>query len=182
MKILAISGSLRAGSANTRVVEALAHLAGPEVVVSVYRGLGDLPLFNPDLEDRLPAEVADLRRAVGGADAVVICSPEYAHGVAGAMKNALDWLVPSVEFPGIAAAVINAAPHAHHAVTQLRETLQVMSARIVDDACVVLLMPGRTEASDEIAAASDLADPLRTAILQLAAVGARSAGSISEPP
>ena len=62
MKILAISGSLRAASANTRVIEALAHLAGPGVVVSIYRGLSDLPLFNPDLEDRLPAEVADLRR------------------------------------------------------------------------------------------------------------------------
>lgn len=181
MKILAISGSLRAASANTRVVEALAYLAGPEVVVSVYRGLGDLPLFNPDLEDLLPVAVADLRRAVGEADALVICSPEYAHGVAGPMKNALDWLVPSVDFPGIAAAVINAAPHAHHAVVQLRGTLQVMSARVVDAACVSLAMPGRAETSDAIATIPDLAGPLRAALLELAAVGTRSAGLTSEP-
>lgn len=112
MRILAISGSLRAASANTRLVEALPRVAEPGVEVVVYRRLGDLPLFNPDLEDILPEPVADLRRAVGAADALVICSLEYAHGVAGAMKNALDWLAPSLEFPGIRAAIINAAPHA----------------------------------------------------------------------
>ena len=174
MNILAISGSLRAGSANTRVVEALPRLAEPGVVVSVYRGLGGLPLFNPDLEDPLPAPVAELRRAVGAADALVICSPEYAHGVAGAMKNALDWLVPSLEFPGIRAALINAAPHAHHAVEHLRETLQVMSARLVDEACVTVPMPGRVEDSAAIAAAPDLAEPLRIALRHLAAAGPRT--------
>lgn len=171
MRILAISGSLRAASANTRLVEALPRVAEPGVEVVVYRRLGDLPLFNPDLEDILPEPVADLRRAVGAADALVICSPEYAHGVAGAMKNALDWLVPSLEFPGIRAAIINAAPHAHHAVAQLRGTLQVMSAQLVDDACVDVPMPGRLEAPAAIAAVADLAEPLRAALRRLAAAG-----------
>jgi NAD(P)H-dependent FMN reductase len=174
MNLLAVSGSLRAASANSRVIETLPRLAGPDVVVSVYRGLGDLPLFNPDLESQLPVPVAELRRAIGEADALVICSPEYAHGVAGAMKNALDWLVPSVEFPGIRAAIINTAPHAHHAVAHLRETLQVMSAHIVDAACVTVPMPGRTEDPAGIAATPDLAGPLRAALGHLGAAGPRT--------
>ncbi len=174
MKILAISGSLRAASANSRVVGALPLLAVPGVEVSIYGGLGGLPLFNPDLEDSLPAPVAELRRAVGAADALVICSPEYAHGVAGAMKNALDWLVPSVEFPGVRAAIINASPHAHHAVAHLRGTLQVMSAQLVEDACVLIPMPGRTEDSTAIAATPDLAGPLTLGLQRLAAAGPRT--------
>lgn len=177
MNILAISGSLRAASSNTRVVEALPKLAQSGVTVSVYRGLGSLPLFNPDLETRLPAPVAELRRAVGAADALAICSPEYAHGVSGALKNMLDWLVPSLEFPGVAVAVINAAPHAHHSVTHLRGTLQVMSARIVEDACVSVPMPGRLENTDEIVLAPDLATPLRAALGAIAAAGPRHVGA-----
>src|SRR4051812_26955392 len=91
--ILAISGSLRARSSNTDVLRALKIVAAPDFSVSLYDGLGELPFFNPDLEnepDGLPPTVQDLRAQVSKADALVICSPEYAHGVPGALKNALD--------------------------------------------------------------------------------------------
>jgi chromate reductase, NAD(P)H dehydrogenase (quinone) len=173
VRILAVSGSLRAGSGNTRLVEALPQLADPGVEVSIYRGLGGLPLFNPDLEDPLPEPVAALRRAVGAADGLIICSPEYAHGVAGALKNALDWLVPSVEFAGIRAAIINAAPRARHAVAHLRGTLEVMSAELVDEACIAVSMSGRLEDAAGIVGAPDLAGPLQAALRLVAAAGPR---------
>jgi len=98
--ILAISGSLRAGSLNSEVLRACALLAPPPVQVTLFDGLGALPHFNPDLDVEgvvLPAHVKDLRRRIGGADALLISSPEYAHGVPGSLKNALDWLVSAGE-------------------------------------------------------------------------------------
>src|ERR1700750_2823244 len=93
MKVLAVSGSLRAASINSALCRAAARLSPPGMHVDVFCGLGDLPLFNPDLETLPPDAVQSFRSAVGHADALFIASPEYAHGISGAMKNALDWLV-----------------------------------------------------------------------------------------
>jgi NAD(P)H-dependent FMN reductase len=167
MKILAISGSLRAASSNSLLIEALPALspAGTEIVV--YRGLGSLPHFNPDLDgDTLPEQAGALRRLVGETDALIICSPEYARGVAGAMKNALDWLVPSIEFPGTPVALINVAPHAHHAVDQMRGTLEMMQAQIVEDASIAISIHGRRQVS-EIVGDAELARALRAALVAL---------------
>src|ERR1700710_1062505 len=121
MRLLGISGSLRAYSSNTSVLQAAIRLAPEGVHVLLYGGLGDLPHFNPDLDgDAPPANVGALRRAVGACDGLLLCSPEYARGVAGAMKNGLDWLVGSTEFPGKPVALINASPRATHADTSLR--------------------------------------------------------------
>jgi chromate reductase len=93
MRVLALSGSLRAASENTRLLHALARLVPAGMEVAVYSGLGVLPLFNPDIEIPNPPAVATLRAAIKAADAVVIASPEYAHGVSAVIKNALDWMV-----------------------------------------------------------------------------------------
>ena len=170
MRVLAISGSLRTGSSNTRLIEALARLAPGGVEVVIYRGLGELPHFNPDLdapdiEDiRLPAPVADLRRQIELCDALVICSPEYAHGVAGAMKNALDWLVGSLEFGDTPVALINAAPRANHAQAHMRETLLTMAARFCDAASLAIPVQGTSLTPDELAADPQFAVPLRAAL------------------
>lgn len=156
MRILAISGSLRAASSNTRLIAALKLLAPPGVEVVVYDGLGDLPHFNPDLDGDLLPGPAELRRQVGLCDGLVICSPEYAHGVAGSMKNALDWLVPSLEFPETPVALINASPHAVHADAHMRETLTLMNARLVDTASVTIPVQGPPLTPAEIAAHPDL--------------------------
>ncbi len=147
MDILALSGSLRAASENTRVLRAAARLAPAHVRVTVYSGLGELPLFNPDVEFPNPPAVAALREAINAADAVIIASPEYAHGVSAVIKNALDWMVGNESFVAKPVALLNAAPRATHAYLALRETVTMMSARVVDAACITLPQPitGMTE-------------------------------------
>ncbi len=165
MRILAISGSLRAASSNTRAVAALQLLAPAGVEVVIYDGLGDLPHFNPDLDgDDLPTVVAALRDEIGRCDGLVICSPEYAHGVAGSMKNALDWLVPSVEFPETPVALINASPHAEHAQAHMRETLVMMNARLVAAASIVVPLQGVPLSAEAIAGDPDLGPRLSAAL------------------
>ena len=134
MNLLAVSGSLRAGSINSAFCRIVARLAAPSINVTVFSGLGDLPLFNPDLEASPPESVRLFRAAILQADALLIASPEYAHGVSGVMKNALDWLV---SFEGVVnkpVALINTSPRARHAYDALREVLHTMSTDIIEDA------------------------------------------------
>jgi chromate reductase len=170
MKILAISGSLRAGSSNTAVLRAAARLAPAGVAIALDHGIGDLPFFNPDLDgDRLPGAVAAFRASIGEADGILISSPEYARGVAGVMKNALDWLVGSFEFPDKPVALINTAPRATHALAALTLTLETMSAKLVGDACITLPLLGSAGDETSIVADPALAEPLHTAIARFAA-------------
>jgi NAD(P)H-dependent FMN reductase len=170
MKIVAISGSLRKGSSNTAVLRAAARLAPRKVEIVLFDGIAGLPFFNPDFDgDEVPAPVAAFRAVIGRADAILISSPEYARGVAGVMKNALDWLVASVEFPNKPVALINTSPRAIHALAALRLTLETMSARIVDEACITLPLFGTATGEDEIVASPELAGPLREALARFAA-------------
>lgn len=150
MKILAISGSLRAASINTAALEAIARLAPPGVGVEVYRGLDALPLFNPDREPDPPACVLDFWARVERADALIIASPEYAHGISGAMKNALDWLVGLEGFVGKRVAVVNTSERAHHADEALRETLRTMATGLLGEASTVLPLRGAWKGSPTI--------------------------------
>lgn len=79
MRVLAISGSLRAASVNAALLRATARLPPSGMEVRVYPEIRALPLFNPDLEMRVPPEVAALREEVAAADALILASPEYAH-------------------------------------------------------------------------------------------------------
>lgn len=142
IKVLAISGSLRAASLNTALLRAVARLAPPTIEVVLYRGLGELPLFNPDIESSTPQSVADLRTQILTADALLIASPEYAHGVTGAIKNALDWMVGNESFIHKPVALLNASPRATHAQAALRETVTVMSARIIEEASITVPILG----------------------------------------
>jgi len=140
--ILAISGSLRAASHNTSLLHATARVAPAEICVELYRDLGKLPLFNPDLEGDDPPAVASLREKLIAVDAVLIASPEYAHGVSGVLKNALDWMVSSEAFVNKPVALLNASPRAVHAQASLKETLTVMSAHIVEEASITVPILG----------------------------------------
>lgn len=146
MRLLAISGSLRAHSSNAEVLRAIRQLASPSIEVEVYDGLGSLPHFNPDLDGEgavLPSAVQDLRRAVGRADGIVISSPEYAHGVPGALKNALDWLVSGPEIIYKPIGLLNTSPRSTHAHAALAESLRTMSTVLVEGACIALPIAGR---------------------------------------
>lgn len=98
MHLFALSGSLRPGSTNSALLREAARLAPPGTTVDLYEGLGALPLFDPALDldptdYRAPAPLMDLRVRLAAADAVLICTPEYAFGMPGVLKNALDWIV-----------------------------------------------------------------------------------------
>ncbi|WP_316232921.1 NADPH-dependent FMN reductase [Bradyrhizobium sp. SZCCHNPS2010] len=174
MRILAISGSLRAASSNTAVLRAAARLAPRGVDIVLFDGIARLPFFNPDLDgDLLPAPVAAFRTEIGEADGIVISSPEYARGVAGVLKNALDWLVGSFEFPDKPVALINTSPRAIHALAALTLTLETMSARLVKDASITLPLLGTANDAASILADNALADPLREAIARFAAAISR---------
>jgi chromate reductase len=142
MRVLGISGSLRKASINSALLRAASRLAPPGTEFTVFNGVGDLPLFNPDLEASLPSQVLALHGAVANSDALLFASPEYAHGVTGAIKNTLDWLVSFEPFVGKHVVVVNASPRAHHADSALRETLRTMSAVIVEPASVSIPLLG----------------------------------------
>jgi len=168
MRVLAISGSLRAASINSAFCRAVARLAPPQLNISVYGGLGDLPLFNPDQESNPPIPVLNFRRDVQQVDALIIASPEYAHGISGVMKNALDWLV---SFEGTIykpIALINTSPRARHAYEALREVLQTMSTNIIAEASVTLPLLGACTTEEAMLASSEVSQRIRDALTALA--------------
>jgi len=157
MRILAISGSLRASSTNTALVRAIAALALENMEITIYDGLADLPHFSPDLDtDDPPASVRTLRTLLQAVDGVLICTPEYAFGVPGVLKNALDWLVSGVEIYGKPVALLNPSPQSLFAHPQLIETLRVMNAMVIEEACLTLPIAGYAFAAAAIAGNREL--------------------------
>ena len=141
--ILLISGSGREGSTNTAVLRTAAALAPPEVRASLYGGIADLPLFTPDLDrEGVPVDprVANMRTSVSRADAILICTPEYAGALPAMLKNLLEWTIGDAGTHGIPVAWINAAgpaapTGAAAAHSSLRTVLGYAGAQIVDAAC-----------------------------------------------
>lgn len=165
MRVLAISGSLRAGSSNTTVLEAASRLSPVGMSVTRYPSIAALPHFNPDDDSPdsrdLPAAAAELRKLVGEADALLISTPEYAHGLPGAFKNALDWLVGSVTFPGKPVMLMFGSSASVHAPASLREILRTMSAVLVPEADVTVELRGKSPIAEDVAADHDIAQAIR---------------------
>jgi NAD(P)H-dependent FMN reductase len=109
IKILGISGSLKSGSVNTNILKAISALAPGNVVVKIYNAIDSLPHFNPDLNGNL-LPVTNFRQKLKEADGVIISTPEYAFGVPGVLKNALDWVVSSGELNKKPVVAISASP------------------------------------------------------------------------
>jgi NAD(P)H-dependent FMN reductase len=168
--LLTVSGSLRMGSSNSALLAAATHLAPTGVTVAPYTELAALPAFNPDLEEGaafLPAPVTHWRNALAAADAVLFSSPEYAHGLPGALKNALDWVVGSGELVNKPVGVLSASAASHFAHPQLVEILTVMNATIVRAATVVLGIPRRGADAAQLAADPVLAPALHAVVVAL---------------
>ncbi len=164
VRILAISGSLRAASLNSALLRAVAGLAPTDVRVELFTELGNLPLFNPDLEITDLPPVADFHARLVKADGVIIASPEYAHGVTGVMKNALDWMVGSEAFVNKPVALLNASSRATIAQASLKETLTVMSAQVVEAASITLPIIGSNLDELGIAAHPSISTSIREAL------------------
>lgn len=146
MKILAICGSLRAASLNSAMLRAMIRLVDNNndnnMQITLFEGMADLPLFNPDIEASDPASVAAFREQIISADALLIASPEYAHGITGVMKNALDWMVSCEAFVNKPVAILNASPRATIADASLREIVTMMSAVIIEEASITVPIIG----------------------------------------
>lgn len=149
--------------------------------IELYPSLGDLPLFNPDLETAPPQHVLALRSRITASDALLIASPEYAHGVSGVIKNALDWLVSFEPFVHMPVAVLNASPRAHHADEALRETLMTMSARVCDAASITIPLLGAGLQASTIIQQSDLAEIITAALVALMRAGTQKAHDAEAP-
>ena len=126
--LLTISGSLRAESLDGRVLAVAAARVGGEA--STFHGLPSLPAFDPAQDLAPPRAVAEFRALVRSSDALLIWTPEYAHGVPGALKNALDWMVGSGELMDKPVGVLLvSATDGAFARDNLVEVLRTMSAR-----------------------------------------------------
>ncbi|MGZ4289902.1 MAG: NADPH-dependent FMN reductase [Gaiellaceae bacterium] len=140
MRILAVSGSLRRDSHNTQLLRAAVEAAPEGVEVELWEGLGDLPLYDQDLDTTEPVEsVRRLREAWGAADAILFSTPEYNGSVPGGLKNAIDWASRPVRESALTnqtVSVIGASPGrfgATWAQQDLRRILGLAGARVAGD-------------------------------------------------
>lgn len=164
LKILGISGSLRAASLNSAVLRAAGRMLPENAELVIYTGLAELPHFNPDLEGSEPSSVIDFRKQLQEADGVLIASPEYAHGVPGAMKNALDWVVSSGELANKPVALLNVFERSTWAPALLKETLTMMTARIVESASITLPLKSNKASESDIGSDEEVSKALRTSL------------------
>jgi chromate reductase len=141
VRVIAISGSLRAVSSNASLLRAAARISPTGMEIELFEGVGSLPHFNADLDgegDTPPESVRRFRELLLAADGVLISSPEYAHGVPGSFKNALDWLVSVGALVGTPVLLMNAAPNGgDHAQAAIVETLRTMNWRVLEQASLL---------------------------------------------
>lgn len=172
MRILAISGSLNATGTITTFVRAIASLAPADMEIMPYEGLADLPHFSPDRDgDNTPAAVEQLRGLLRVADAVLICTPEYAYGMPGSLKNALDWTVSSGEFVNKPVAALSASPYpsgGERAHASLLLTLTALSATIADGAALTVPLVRTKMGADGVVSDDATAQALRSVLDALA--------------
>ncbi|TAE31847.1 MAG: NAD(P)H-dependent oxidoreductase [Cytophagales bacterium] len=142
MTILAISGSLRVGSTNTLLIQAVADRLPDTARLTLFDGLDALPHFSPERDTDPPlTPVAHLRESIEQADAVLICTPEYAFGIPGVLKNALDWLVSTTLMTHKPVAALSASPSyagGERAMASLLPTLQALDVTLAEGGVLVV--------------------------------------------
>ncbi len=181
-RILLISGSTRGGSTNTALLRTAAAAAPDGIEAVLYDGMTGLPHFNPDDDaDPLPAPVAALRAQIAAADAVLLCTPEYAGAMPGSFKNLLDWTVGGIEMYRKPIAWVRASPspeRGRHAHESLATVLGYLHADVVADACVHIGV-----AREMVGADGTIADPgVRRAIAGVLETLAAHATAVAQAP
>jgi len=167
MRVLALSGSLRPQSLNTLLLREAARLAPPGLAITGWERLDELPHYSPERDtEPPPGPVAELRGLIAGADALLICTPEYIHAMPAVLKNLLEWVVSSgdcVAKPVAAWSVSPSLEGGAKAHASLVHTLEVMSAQVIHDAsrCLTLARSG-------LDAQGRLVDPVQGLSLRLA--------------
>jgi NAD(P)H-dependent FMN reductase len=175
-RVLLISGSLRAESTNAGALRTAAALARDGIETTFYEGMNELPHFNPDddAEGAVPhPAVADLRRAIADSDAILICTPEYAGALPGALKNLLEWTIGDGGTYGKPVAWINvsgpAAPTGGaDAHDSLRKVLTYSGAVIVEDACLRMPLTRQMVGEDSLISDDEARAAISRALITLA--------------
>lgn len=167
IKILAISGSLRANSSNEIMIHAVQQMLPDNVELFIYKGLADIPAF--DDAENVPVPITVWRKHLQDTDAVLVCSPEYAFGVPGSLKNAFDWTVGSGELVNKPLALITASTGGDKAHAAWLQIFTALSAKI-PEGCALLIQYVRSKlkANGEIAdaATKSAVEQLVTNLLQ----------------
>lgn len=192
MKVLAICGSTRRESSNLNLISAIGDLARDVFEFTVYTELESIAPFNPDLESDVATStdlqgVMRFRNLVADHDAVLICTPEYAIGVPGVLKNALDWCVSSTEFSGKPVALVTAGTGGYHGHKSLLGTLLIVEAKMTLETQLIVSMVktkikvnlGKTEVTNA-AAREGLEKMIRS--LEMIIAGKVSAEQLLKPP
>jgi NAD(P)H-dependent FMN reductase len=164
MRLVGISGSLRQQSSNTALLRAAAARVPAGAALEIYTSLGDLPHFHPDRVGHEPPDVRALEKRIQECDGVLFSTPEYAHGVPGALKDALDWLVGGIAFQDKPFALFNASPRSAYAQASLTETVKTMGGRLVPEAELTLPLLGRKSDAAAIAANPEWAQAVSAAL------------------
>jgi len=151
MNVIGLCGSLRASSTNRSLLQAAQALAPTNLCISSIVDGTVVSHFNPELEPHVPPEAADWRSLAGTADGIILSTPEYAAGIPGAFKNALDWLVGEPRVYMKPVAIFSASERSLGAKDALRLTLTTMSLDIIEPASICLPLLGRTVTADEVA-------------------------------
>ena len=136
IKIIGISGSLRSNSSASAVLNVVAGLIPPQVDFEIYTGLATIPPF--DDSNEAPSPVAGFIDLITKADGVFFCIPEYAFGVPGALKNALDWTVSTTVFSDKPIALITAASSGEKAHAAFLLTLNAIGTKMTADSTLLI--------------------------------------------
>ena len=132
--IFAISGSLRLGSSNHAILQALGKMIPSNITYTIFNGMSEIPAFDPGLDnDEPPAAVTTFRNKISEADAIIICTPEYAFGVPGQLKNMLDWLVSSSSLVDKPVMLVTASSQGQYAHESLQLTLGALTAKLSEE-------------------------------------------------
>ena len=138
-KIVALCGSTAKQSTNKLLIEAIKNLTTEKMIVHLFEGMEKLPHFNPDDDhDNPPKSITEFRELLGSADGILICTPEYAMGVPGTLKNAIDWTVSSMEFSHRPTALITASSLGQKGHHSLLETLHIIEANLTTDTQMII--------------------------------------------
>ncbi|MEV5320542.1 NAD(P)H-dependent oxidoreductase [Streptomyces sp. NPDC052687] len=161
VRILALVGSLRAGSHNRQLAEAAVKHAPEGVDIQVFEGLAEIPFYNEDIdvEGSVPAAAARLREAVAAADALLLFTPEYNGTIPAVLKNAIDWLsrpYGTGAIVGKAVAVVGTALGQYGGVwahDETRKSVGIAGGKVLED--VKLSIPGSVQRFAEAHPADD---------------------------
>ena len=133
-KILAISGSTRSGSSNSKLLQIISEMLPEKYEMHIFKGIDTLPHFNPDLDtDEPPVEIQQFRQQIAAAVGVIICTPEYVFSMPGSLKNALEWMVSTVIFSDKPVGLITAAASGEMGHEELKLVMRTIQTIFNDD-------------------------------------------------